>query len=97
MPVGAAILPVISGGIGYTFYNHNSNSKDTTDKSLVLDTDGLHTGFFWESGLGFDWKLGGKSSLIGDIVYQSSEPKNTHDFSKNLSAIKFYAGLLMEF
>jgi hypothetical protein len=97
LPIGGSILPVINGGIGYVFYNHNTNAVDSSNKSVTLKTDGLYQGFYWESGLGFDWKLGSKSSLVGDIAYQGSEPTNKNDWVLNLRAVQFHIGILLEY
>jgi hypothetical protein len=97
LPLGGSVLPVISGGLGYVLYNHNANAKDTSNnQSVELVREGLHTGFYWETGLGVDWKLGSRSSLLLDAVYQSAEPANKSGYARNLKAIQFHMGLLLE-
>ncbi len=97
LPIGSSILPTLSGGLGYAFYNYTPNAHDSTGQSESLQTEGWHQGFYWESGIGFDWKLGSRSSLIADVVYQSAEPTNENDYARNLQGIQFYLGLLLEY
>ncbi len=98
LPVGSSLLPTLSGGLGYAFYNYAANAQDTTTgKSESLPTEGWHQGFYWESGLGFDWKLGSRSSLIGEAIYQAAEPTNENDYARNLQGVQFYIGLLLEY
>lgn len=93
LPLGAAVLPVISGDIGYALYNRKVSGVDDVE----LQAEGLHTGLFWDAGIGFDWKLGSRSSLVGDILYQSSNPKNKNGYERSLQGVRFQLGLLMEY
>lgn len=97
LPIGSSMLPTLSGGLGYAYYDYTPDAHDSTGQSESLQTEGWHQGFYWESGIGFDWKLGSRSSLIAEAVYQSSEPANENDYARNLQGVQFYLGLLLEY
>ncbi len=92
LPIGGSVLPYIGGGVGVEMIQATFNDNSPN----VEKAKGFYGGFGWNLAAGADWKLGSRTALLGEILYNQSSPTKDN-FTIDLTGFEINLGLLVDF